>query len=108
MPNDVYLWLLIVVLVTAVVLFAVLRGYNVKASTGRLNATLSRPERAPRETVVGENLEIRSGTTVGNVTGEQNSGMGAPPDGRVEVLKDGRIYDGSHVGNITGRDIRAG
>src|SRR5262245_6974298 len=100
LPNDPVVWTILIVLVAAVLGFAIWRRYSVVVRKGDTELRLERPE----DGTSGGGVSVAGGaritnSTVGNGTGAQISGGTTTPS--VEVAKGAKI-SGSKVGDITG------
>jgi hypothetical protein len=98
-PNDPLVWTILIVLVAAVLGFAIWRRYSVVVRKGDTELRLERPDEGSGGGIsVADQAKITN-SQVGNITGAQISGGGAAPS--VNVASGARIT-GSKVGDITG------
>ena len=99
-PNDPVVWTILIVLVAAVLGFAIWRRYSVVVRKGDTELRLERPtEGGSGGGINVANKATIANSEVGNITGAQISGGAAAPS--VEVAKGAKIT-GSKVGDITG------
>lgn len=99
-PNDPVVWVILIVVVAAVLGFAIVRRYSVVVRKGDSELRLERPDEGGSGAVNVANKATIQNSTVGNITGAQIAGGGTQPP-KVDVAGGAKISN-SKVGDIVG------
>ena len=99
-PNDPVVWTILIVVVAAVLGFAIFRRYSVVVRKGDSELRLERPDEQGSGAVDVLSKATIQDSTVGNITGAQMAAGGARPP-KVDVAGGAKISN-SKVGDVTG------
>ena len=105
MPENMWIWIIGIVLIGGIAGLALWRGLGVNIAVGKDGVQVHTDQAAPRDTVrVAENLNVEG--TVGNVIGRVHEGTGTSPRAAdVSVMNKGVVKPDGNVGDITGERI---
>jgi len=104
-PSSPAVWIVLILVVAAVVLWIVAKGRGFSFQRGKMKVSVSGEPQQPAKIEVASGLEAKGGK-IGNVTGLRAEAGAPPPVGSVSVLGQARLSN-EEVGDITGVEISA-
>lgn len=105
MPNSPAVWIVLIVLAAAVVIWAIAKGRGISFQRGKVKVSVSGEQQKPVDISVGVGIHAEGGK-MGNVAGVRAQGGSPLPVGSVSVLNQAE-FKRQEVGDITGVDVSA-
>lgn len=103
-PNSPAVWIVLILAVAIVVIWAIVKGRSLKISSGKVNLNLAPSDPVTAKIDVASGLDA-SGGKIGNVSGvKAEAGSRFPTAHEINVLKQARLKN-VEVGDITGVDL---